>query len=385
MPVVSKLTGVTLATLGVGAVLATCAAFYGYAYLNQSPRERVASPISTAKSLEPARSNMFAGRLRAVPELELRRLLSEARLPGSVEGLEMIAASLTTLRETRAKTPSGVLQLSHKYFAFRDVFRKAYSHPASKAGFDKVYAEWEATRLPSPSPYIIKAHVLSGLLKDAIEAANESKNVVPAQVAEVQSREAELLDFLEKIKPIASSDPTWYLFKIATLKQRCQPFESIWRVADEGSTRYPDFYQIYFDVLLAGVECQALAPDVLLDRVVMLAVEKTKGFDGDGAYARMFWVTSQYLGDEFAFQPGLFDWPRVTRAMDDVVKSYPDAWNINNFARFSCIAKDAAKARDLLPKVLELPVLKVWGRVEDFETCWRWAMSSAGPAVAPVK
>jgi hypothetical protein len=73
------------------------------------------------------------------------------------------------------------------------------------------------------------------------------------------------------------------------------------------------------------------------------------------------------------FGRSLVDWPQMKRGFDDVIARYPDAWNLNNFARFSCLARDRAKTRALLDRIGADIVPKAWQPEGLLRQCADWS------------
>ena len=63
--------------------------------------------------------------------------------------------------------------------------------------------------------------------------------------------------------------------------------------------------------------------------------------------------------------------------INDVLKLYPDQWNINNFAFFACMAQDRPMTKALIDKI-QTPIKAAW-QYEDsvypdyFAHCTDWA------------
>ncbi len=55
--------------------------------------------------------------------------------------------------------------------------------------------------------------------------------------------------------------------------------------------------------------------------------------------------------------------------IDDVISVYPDQWNINNFALFSCLAKDKEMTGKLINMIQGEPIIKVWRDPKFFDYC----------------
>jgi hypothetical protein len=63
----------------------------------------------------------------------------------------------------------------------------------------------------------------------------------------------------------------------------------------------------------------------------------------------------------------------MSKSIDDVLAQYPDQWNINNFAYFSCLAGDKNKTRLLITQIQNEPILEVWGGINFYYQCKFWA------------
>ena len=95
-------------------------------------------------------------------------------------------------------------------------------------------------------------------------------------------------------------------------------------------------------------------------------------------YARIYWAASQYQYGPRLFQDSLVDWERMKKGVDDVLAQYPDEWNLQNFAKFACLANDRDKTIELLDKVRTAPDIRAWETQTAIDACYRWA--NAGPA-----
>jgi hypothetical protein len=345
--------------------------------LNQIP-ERSTSPLEASRQLEPKAASVAGDTTKPVPELVSRAEMKNlgSAIPASVIGLQHADQQVAPLRNNSKKSPSGLWMLTSYYFGFRTAVIDYYNTPASEAYYQKAFAEWEATSAKSPTPYVMRAIILRRLAIDAIEVVAKSKPPEPQAHLAMQRRVSDLLEFVKTSNPVAENDPGWYMAKISALAVQCAPQEEIWAVLEEGSKKFPDFHQMYFEVVLAGFECNAVDPKNLVDKVISLGIERSKETDGEGMYARTLWYVSNSFTGDGLFTSDWVDWTRMKQGIHDVLKRYPDSWNTNNFAKFACIGQQADLARELFPKVLELPVLEVWGSKEALDGCYAWAMSS---------
>ena len=62
-----------------------------------------------------------------------------------------------------------------------------------------------------------------------------------------------------------------------------------------------------------------------------------------------------------------------------VLTRYPDAWNLNNYARFACFAKDIRTARELLKRTEGDVVPEAWQPPGLRKICSDWALGKEPP------
>ena len=116
-----------------------------------------------------------------------------------------------------------------------------------------------------------------------------------------------------------------------------------------------------------------------MESFVNKAVAATKDREGNSMYARSYWYLSQVQYQDRLFQETAVSWEKMKVGFEDVIKRYPDAWNLNSFARFACMAGDKEKVRDLMPKLAGHFVQQAW---PDTSSYWRCQSLVAGNAVA---
>jgi hypothetical protein len=173
---------------------------------------------------------------------------------------------------------------------------------------------------------------------------------------------------LESHKSVAAGDPRWYgvMFTIALAEGwERDVFDHL---LDEALDREPAYYQNYFTALEyllpkwhGGIrEIEEYAQD---------AARRTSEPEGRGMYARIYWAASQT-----EFQNGLFTksdavWPRMKEGFEDIVARYPDGWNLNNYAKFACLARDTQKYQELMKRIQSAIVIEAWDPPELLQWC----------------
>nr|WP_295468700.1 hypothetical protein [Mesorhizobium sp.] len=213
---------------------------------------------------------------------------------------------------------------------------------------------WIVAKPQSPAAHIAYA---SSLYKIAwyhrgTRYVSETK---PAQLRSFQENSMLALEHLYSNKEVASVDPAWYATAIRIATTQGWPEYAFIELYDEGATRHPYYYDIYFNALTRTYPEWGGSVEAI-DRLIQDAVERTGERDGDIMYARAYWVVSDVRYGPTLFRSTLADWPKLKRAFGNMLKQYPDQWNFNRYYRFACDAVGEARfeaevryAQELVP------------------------------------
>jgi hypothetical protein len=103
-----------------------------------------------------------------------------------------------------------------------------------------------------------------------------------------------------------------------------------------------------------------------LGKAVEFAVERARSRWKDFAYARLNWA----LSTPTMFTDGQADWPRMRGAFEQLVAEFPDSWNLNNLAKFACIAGDHATINELSARIGATVIPEAWfGDPDSYRQC----------------
>jgi hypothetical protein len=169
----------------------------------------------------------------------------------------------------------------------------------------------------------------------------------------------------------ASIDPEWYV-KMAVLArgEETAPTD-IAALYKEAMQKAGDYDYVYQEIALN------LTPEwhgswTALDKFADDATDRTRDKQGNALYARIY--RSLMECGCATMDATAASWPRLKAGFEDLVKQYPDPWNVNSFAFFACQAKDKAtlKAQILATRQLEMPAWN--GDVGYYSRCKAWAM-----------
>ena len=160
---------------------------------------------------------------------------------------------------------------------------------------------------------------------------------------------------LESLDASAKQDEGWYAAMISVALAQHWPPPRFDALYEEAAHRHPGYLPIHFN---AGnyYAVQWYGSQEAYTRFVDHAVGLVDPQLGPELYARMNW--SQ--GTNTMFRDGSADWNRMKEGFEQMVRAYPDSWNLNNFARFACIAGDWGTMNALADRIGETPVSMAW-------------------------
>jgi hypothetical protein len=154
----------------------------------------------------------------------------------------------------------------------------------------------------------------------------------------------ERLENAEKVlndsRTYASQMPGWYNQMITVQSALDRPAEQRDRTFLEGARKFKIYYPTYFTML------NFLTPKwggswEAVDTLVQWSVDNTKETEGNSMYARLYWYASRDFPTDGLFKETHATWPKMKQGFEDLMKRHPKSkWNLNNYAKFACIAND---------------------------------------------
>lgn len=294
--------------------------------------------------------------------------VADAFLSGNFEKLEKY---YSIYRQRTSRTPDGQWELQFFYIGLLPAH--------SKTERDWMEAEakilkWIKAYPKSPAPYIVYSRFL--ISRGWHFRGEQFAKEVPREAWEPFQKNIELArSTLERSKEIASVDPQWYANMLIVARLQSWSRKEVKKLLHEALYKEPYYQGTYheaFSYLLpkwtgSFEEAEKLADD---------AVAITNKCEGRAMYTRIYWRA--FNGEsEFtskSFNSAHVDWKKMSEGFEDILVHYPDPWNVNNYARFACLARDKAKARELINKIGSKPVIEAWNQDEvNFTDCQKWA------------
>lgn len=178
---------------------------------------------------------------------------------------------------------------------------------------------------------------------------------------------------LAGIEEIGEIDPHWYNEMLTIGQLQHWPLDEFMELVYQGLDLHPYYYQIHFSTvgyLLPKWHGSLEA----VEEFAGISADYTRELEGEGMYARVQWQLSYHQLGKDLFTKGYVDWTRMSAGIDDVLARYPDQLNLNLSARFSCMAGDEAKTREIFARIGEDQFYGVWPKYgPGFDECREWA------------
>lgn len=273
-------------------------------------------------------------------------------------------------RVTQSRTESGLWMLTLFYAGLNEMFNREVRDERYWAALESKTLGWASRYPDSPTPRI--AHGIA-LVSHAwtFRGYGSTDQVRPEDWKPYYAYLRKAYEYLMANKQVAMADPRWYEEMLIVARADNWSYAKFNALVKEAVAKHPYFYQIYFAAI------DYLSPSwhgdkEKIEKFANFAVHRTRDQDGVGMYARVYWYASQIQFGNRLFTDSAVVWPKMSKGIDDVLLRYPDQWNINNFAKFSCQAGDLEKTRKLIGQVVA-PMPAVWPNIAYFEKCRQWS------------
>lgn len=147
-----------------------------------------------------------------------------------------------------------------------------------------------------------------------------------------------------------------------------RPEEERGKIFLEGVNRYPTFFPTYF-TMLNYISPKWGGSWEGVDNFAKGAVEHTKNTEGKTMYSRIYWSSS---GDSNVnlFKDTHASWQKMKSGFEDMMTRHPKSkWNLNNFAKFACLAGDKRTFLKLRAQIGNDVISEAWPEYTSIELC----------------
>ena len=171
------------------------------------------------------------------------------------------------------------------------------------------------------------------------------------------------------------SDPNWWADLLTVARLQGRPRAEFDRIADAALAAFPSSYAVHAAIIPALLPRWGGSPGDLAafaDHVARL----TQKSQGQAAYALIYRRAFLYEGRELIAGA---DWPRLRAGFEDVLKQFPDPWNLNYFAQMACAAGDQSTAAAVFRRIGEDVTPGAWPDRAEYLQCRRFALADRQP------
>lgn len=172
---------------------------------------------------------------------------------------------------------------------------------------------------------------------------------------------------LLETKSYSSRMPIWYQYMIGVQSALGRPEDERDKVFLEGVKRFPTYYPIYF-TMLGYLEPKWGGTWRTVDNMIKWSVDHTRKKEGDSMYARLYWIESDPQVN--LFKDTFASWPKMKQGFEDLMARHPKSkWNLNNFARFACLAGDRRTFLKLRKQIGKNVIDDAWPENTSLDLC----------------
>lgn len=289
---------------------------------------------------------------------------------GEYEALDRLAAEYLS---NQTRSPSGLWLLSGLYEGLNSGI-KGDGDETSIIRAEHKFLEW-AERNPESTVARIGYGV--ALIEHAwfFRGTGKARTVAEENWAPFREYVEQARVYLERIESLGEIDPHWYNEMLTVGQLQHWPLDEFMDLVYQGLDLHPYYYQIHFSAV--GYLLPKWHGNLeMVEEFASISVDYTRDREGEGMYARVQWQLSHYQLGKDLFNKGHVDWTRMSVGIDDILALYPDQLNLNNAARYACMAGDKMKTREVFARLGDNQFYGAWPRYGPaFDECREWANS----------
>ena len=307
-------------------------------------------------------SSVFSGELKT--RTEIGNSVKALFTSGDYESLNAMGYSYLN---NKSRTSSGLWKLTFYYSGLSYAMSSNTSDPQYWLALKKKLLVWSELDQESSFPHMLYVDLL---ISEAWmhRGSGWAKNVRKEDWKPFREKIEEARLYLERYSHFKEKDPQWYESMLQIAKAQDWHVNRFYILLNEALDTYPQFYEIYFRAInYLQPRWHGSADEI--EQFANYATSKSRQYENNGMYARIYWYVSQAEYGNRLFTKSKVRWEQMRLGINDVIKQYPDQWNINNFALFSCLAKDKKMTQKLMSILKGKPIMRVWKDDKSFNYC----------------
>lgn len=302
---------------------------------------------------------------------ELAEIVAKAFNDNDYQALDSLA---TSLRTGKSRTPSGTWNLTVFYSGLEKAMLEGRKEN-SGAQWGEMEARLNRWVAASPQSAFLPIALATAQAQHAWALRGGGfANTVTQRGWEGFGRQmAVARETLHSNKRISSGDPQWYVQMLGVALAQGWEAEDYMALYEEAVSKEPLYYQTYFAALerflpMWGGDMQKI------QNFAADAVRRTASTEGQGLYARIYWVAAGRVGSSLLKEPHRRTvWPQMKAGFHDLVEKYPVDWNRNAYAKFACQAGDVDMFLGMVRTFEAAPIKDAWPG-DYFQRCKAYAL-----------
>jgi Domain of unknown function (DUF4034) len=298
----------------------------------------------------------------------VERLVKQLFVDEDFDSLEIVAGAY---RDEKLKTNSGVFKLTIFYSSLVSLFSDALQQDRGLPELSHIISNWLLQFPHSTTAHLTRAK--SNLVRAwRVRGSGFADTVKPENWPVFFDILKQTRQYMIDNAKDNVGDPEWDLSLLVMSRFLNDSEEKYNEIAELALENHPDYYQLYFEISVHYLPNWGGSSNALED-FAKKAVERTKDVDGYGVYARIYWYAADTFYGPSLYKHSSIDWSEMKLGIDDVLKKFPDKWNIYNFGMIACFAKDQELAAELFRRLHDSNIPSNWPGVKYFGGCRNYA------------
>lgn len=280
-------------------------------------------------------------------------------------------ALIESLRTQKVRTSSGLWAQSFYYAGIEKYLGEARSDEDFD-NIDRKFADWLKSNGESDAARL--AMSMSMTKRAWLYRGNNYSNATPEDAIEKFHKQiSRTQKFLLINEGVSKRDPEWFTQFFSVLRsERKVDEENYLAYVDKAVSLYPDYYPIYFSASVYYLP-KWHGDAASFDKFARYATRHLAPENSIAVYARIYWANACTQCGERDVANWREHWEDIRAGFDQIIKDYPDQWNINNYARIACSAYDQEKTLEIMKRIEGEPIHAAWDRQFSHSYCANWS------------
>ncbi len=288
------------------------------------------------------------------------------------ENFSALDSTIEYLRNNKIRTPSGMWLQSHFYAGIEEYLDNVTSE-IHLLQTDELLHNWISASSNPDIAHLAMAELMlhrAFLYRGTGYASEVSKENFKLFYQQISVTKKYLLEHAD----IASRDPQWFLLMLIITRVEENSSDEMHRsYFDKAVKLYPDYYPVLFTAAENYLPKWGGSKESY-DQFARYAAEKAGAGQAKAVYARIYWSDICSKCGDRDVSNWRDHWDDLSPGFEQIIRDYPDQWNINSYAHIACSAYDQDKTLALLQKIKAKPISEIWNDKKfSYEYCANWS------------